>query len=800
MLLGSKRARIAVTAMLSVLMLLAMASSAFAAPPEPTLGMSALQDKLEASTSGTVQGYLKTVVRGSLIETIPLEIVGVTGDSLSSLIMFRAYGPKIETYGGIASGMSGSPIYVEDEGVDKVVGALSYGDAFTLGGAGLATPIDAMLQLVTDYSTRIRTLSEPVMLSGRLIDRVVVASDPEKFSAASASGAFVARPLASAFIGGLRPGTAAYERLADGLEDRGIALVGRGTSLSAGSSTFSTPLVPGAAMGALSARGDMWIGGLGTVTYVDEDEVLAFGHPAYWTGRSSLYMTNAWITGVWGSQATPYKVGYPAVVQGTVTQDRNAGVMGVVGDAPAETPVTAEVRRTDNGQVNESSVWLSAGMLDSGELADSVGSAASVAAYGLFDSYSIPGSAHTTTTIVVSDGETERTVRITNTFDNEMDIAYAMSGDIDRTIYSLFELLADGVEQPHIVSVDLVADVTEERSFARIVGVEALAPLEYGDNAVRVSLLAYGLSATQTVDAVVTIPDEAPLTGRLVASSMTGNAFPDEEDAPASGSGARPTMAGIVADLNESRSNNQMTVTFVPSDDEGGFSPAEFDAEEDEDEEEAAIETTASTPWVLSGSAAAEVTVIDASADTFTFGDPAFVSGTITGPTEDVEVLVYSVPEDGGEGVLLASTEAESVDGELYFGVPIDDLIATTLLRIVVAGGDTYTPAETYVVAQIRARLRFSASSRTVWRGSWVLLKASVSPRAATGSVKFQYYDTRAKKWRTLATKRLSHATPTTRASYWWRPGRGTWKLRAVYGGGDGVAGATTSGVTVRVR
>ena len=39
--------------------------------------------------------------------------------------------------------MSGSPIFVDDGG-DKLVGALSYGNWFTLDGYGLATPIDAM--------------------------------------------------------------------------------------------------------------------------------------------------------------------------------------------------------------------------------------------------------------------------------------------------------------------------------------------------------------------------------------------------------------------------------------------------------------------------------------------------------------------------------------------------------------------------------------------------------------------------------------------------------------------------------
>ena len=288
--------------LLAAVLLLAAAPVALAAEGEPTLGLAALQARLDASPSGSVMGYMKTVLRGSTIETIPVEVLALTGDTPgSSLILFTASGPRIDAIGGIASGMSGSPIYVEDDGVWKVIGALSYGDYFTLGGTGLATPIESMLQLITDYSPRAVGLTRPVLTSGRLIDRVIVSAHPEKLSAASAGGAFVARPLGSVFIGGLRPGSGAFERLSTALAKRGVTVTRTGSHLSAGASTFSTDLLPGAAVSALAARGDMWVGGIGTVTYADGDDVLAYGHPAYWTGSTDLYMANAWIAGVWPS-------------------------------------------------------------------------------------------------------------------------------------------------------------------------------------------------------------------------------------------------------------------------------------------------------------------------------------------------------------------------------------------------------------------------------------------------------------------------------------------------------------------
>ena len=82
--------------------------------------------------------------------------------SWGTLILFEASDREIDRIGGIAAGMSGSPVYVDDGGVDKLVGALSYGDWFTLDGMGLATPIEYMAAIEADYpSARSRRSEAP---------------------------------------------------------------------------------------------------------------------------------------------------------------------------------------------------------------------------------------------------------------------------------------------------------------------------------------------------------------------------------------------------------------------------------------------------------------------------------------------------------------------------------------------------------------------------------------------------------------------------------------------------------------
>ena len=416
----STLARAFAVAALAAAIVLATVAVAIAAPAEPTLGLTALQAKLDASSGGTIPGYLKTVCKGATIETIPLDVLAITGGATpdSSLILFEAKGPRIDAYGGIVAGMSGSPVYVDDGGVDKVIGALSYGDEFTIGGSGLATPIESMLKLTTDYSPQVQSLSAPVVTEGGIVDRVIVAPNPQAFEGADRAGAFVAKPLASVFIGGLRPNTRAYIALKADLEKRGIGVVQLSAPLSGASDpSFSTDLVGGASVAALASRGELWVGSLGTVTYAASDTVLAFGHPAFWTGDSGMFMTNAWIDGIWPSQAAPYKIGRPTAVRGAITQDRFAGIMGSTAATAPETPVRAHFVDLETGHEATSAAYLSRKMLDAGQLVSLTGAAGSIAGYELLDAQATAGTAYTTTIVRLINAGTPYTVTMRNMVD-----------------------------------------------------------------------------------------------------------------------------------------------------------------------------------------------------------------------------------------------------------------------------------------------------------------------------------------------------------------------------------------------
>ena len=70
-----------------------------------------------------MQGIGKTVISGDTIETFNVEILGVNGsEAMGYNIFVRLYGDLIEKTGGVAQGMSGSPIIQNG----KLVGAVTH--------------------------------------------------------------------------------------------------------------------------------------------------------------------------------------------------------------------------------------------------------------------------------------------------------------------------------------------------------------------------------------------------------------------------------------------------------------------------------------------------------------------------------------------------------------------------------------------------------------------------------------------------------------------------------------------------
>jgi hypothetical protein len=798
---------------ISALMVVAWTTTVLAAPSEPVMHFDDLRSALATAPSHHLSGYMRTVVEGSDITTIPVTVlsVPVSGTADKSLIMFEATGSLITQYGGIVSGMSGSPIYVDDgTGTDKLIGAVSYGEEFTLGGTGLATPIDAMAKLESTYSDA-PLLGGPVITSNGVKRRIIVAPNPQDYSAEAASGAFVARPLNSVYIGGLSPTSAGYQKLAKALAAKGVTPVPLSTGLAASpyewGAGFNTTLTAGSSVAALVTRGDLWVGGIGSVTYANGDNVLAFGHPAYWSGATGLYMANAYIEGVWPSTIVPFKVGEPGAVRGTITQDRTAGILGKQGLRLAETTVTAHALNVDNCDETSSTVCIPRTLLANG-FGDStlVSMAAYVAGANLFDQRAQPGSAHATTTVTLLDGDTTRTVTMANYSSSANDIASAVSMSAQTAITTLQSVSQYGIEKPQILSIDVTGEYSARRKDAQIVSVDAPCGLRVGANRVRVNTFVFGMETTQTADATVTIPAGMPLGGTLTAAAASDVSV----DAMSAGDNLwgvtfkRKTIAGLVDQLNATVPDTVVVLTYQA----GGASSSsgsydEYMGEEDSNTELNTVTAQVNAPWPISGRARSSVTAIQAMVLPNPVSYGGFVEGvvgTLVGPTSATKVSLYERLAGSATESLVATTTATPYGGVLMFELPVmRSYTRNATYRVHSEAVEGATAGDTPLSLGVRAALSLKSSARSISRGKRVKLSASAVPgTSAGGTVVFERKS--GKKWARIAIKTLAASGGKGVASLSWKPSKGTQMVRVRYLGGAYNCATTSGSVRISVR
>ena len=98
-------------------------------------------------------GVGKTIIARDIIEEFNVSILGVIDQvgTLSDFIVVQVSGDVIGRAGGIAQGMSGSPVYVDG----KLIGAISRAANWSkaIAPIGLVTPIEPMLAVLDDART-----------------------------------------------------------------------------------------------------------------------------------------------------------------------------------------------------------------------------------------------------------------------------------------------------------------------------------------------------------------------------------------------------------------------------------------------------------------------------------------------------------------------------------------------------------------------------------------------------------------------------------------------------------------------
>ncbi len=313
-------------------------------------------------------GIGKTVVTNDVISTFNVEVIGVIDEpgTAHDFIVVQVSGEAIGQSGGIAMGMSGSPIYIDG----KLIGALSRAAEWSkaLTPIGLVTPIEAMLPVLDEVEGSVASVPAPdAVLTGvrlqectRPPDPAIVAAAPNTIFAYPVSTPLWVSGISGRALTMLMNGPghepnglidafipSAFNFGVHGLAKYNLRLdpLSSGTSASDQS---TSPLVPGGAIGVALASGDVTIGALGTLTYRDGDALIGFGHPFLSNGASDFPLTTVHIYDTIKAYDASFKIGTLGDPVGTILADRPTGIAGRIGQSAHLVDLALGVRDTDN--------------------------------------------------------------------------------------------------------------------------------------------------------------------------------------------------------------------------------------------------------------------------------------------------------------------------------------------------------------------------------------------------------------------------------------------------------------------
>ena len=324
---------------MSVLALLVLAAPARAA--DPILPLADVHAGMRCTSLSVIRGVEPTAFDVEVLDV-------VEGDPASDgpRILVRVSGPAVDET-GMGPGFSGSPIYCPSaEGVPANIGAISESIGEYGGEVVLATPIEAILGNPPDAPAQARSRPTTLRRARRL-------AEPLTFSGLS-------RPVGAALI------RAAVRR--------GRTMVAAPSGPLAG---FPPQVLrPGSAMGVGYSSGDVAIGAVGTVAYVDGDRVWSFGHELDAAGRRNLLLQDAWVYRVIsnpnaaGDAGTTYKLAAASHTVGTLSNDALSAVVGRLGAIPRTVPVRVSARDEDTGRRQS----VAADVADETDIDDPLGS------------------------------------------------------------------------------------------------------------------------------------------------------------------------------------------------------------------------------------------------------------------------------------------------------------------------------------------------------------------------------------------------------------------------------------------
>jgi hypothetical protein len=282
-----------------------------------------------------MRGVGRTVFTGDRIEEFQVEILGVLENigPKQSLILGRLSGGPLEKT-GVLQGMSGSPVYIDG----KLAGAVAMAFPFAKEPIAGIRPIEDMIRVSEASTEPVRRAA--VSLHDRDLTRWL--PKPQEALAGDMKLIDIATPVS---FGGFTHATIeqfAPQLRALGLEPRqGISSGGRVAPRMGAKSA----LQPGSMISVQLMTGDLNMGADGTVTHIDGDNIYAFGHRFLAVGPTDLPFARSEVMTLLPNLLASFKISSAKEWMGTISQDRNTAVAGVLGRRANMAPVSIAVAR-----------------------------------------------------------------------------------------------------------------------------------------------------------------------------------------------------------------------------------------------------------------------------------------------------------------------------------------------------------------------------------------------------------------------------------------------------------------------
>lgn len=339
---------------------------------------------------------------------------------------------------------------------------------------------------------------------------------------------------------------------------QGSVFVGDGVGTSGSDIKTDAVLHEGDAVGVVMAYGDFFAGGTGTVTAVNGDKILAFGHPMTYKGNVNYFLTEADVIGTAGGILNGVKVSSFGKIIGRVNQDRFSGVSGILHQYPASVPIRVFVKDKNLGREEEYAAKIAYDEDIIPALAASI-VYASMERTADRSGYGTANVKFAIKTDEVPEGVFERE----NMFYDAKDVGQFVVGELTQAVY----FLCTNMDKPsNIFDIRVDVDYTSNRNTASIVSaIPDKEKVKPGETVVfKVMIKPYRKEA-ETVE----IPYVVPKTQKegTMAFEIKGGGFVQLAEVLQSGLVINPQEAGQMStadrlnDLKNLNKNNEIVIT-----------------------------------------------------------------------------------------------------------------------------------------------------------------------------------------------------------------------------------------------